>query len=128
MAQSDVSCGRRVEGYWRWFAVALFLLIPGDLVTTMGAAARFGFAAEANPLVRWLLEQGPGTLIAVNLVALVAAVYGFKGVMSGVREAPVPYDRYFERAVQGWLGLLVVAGLFVVANNLAVIAAGRSLV
>jgi hypothetical protein len=135
MSQVDVTQGgasgvtgdRRFRGYWTWFAAALFLLIPGDLATTMAAAAKYGFAAEANPFVRWLLAQGPATLILVNLLALVVAIYGFKGVISGVRQAPSPYDRYFERAVQGWLGLLLVAGLFIVSNNLAVVLLGRSL-
>lgn len=126
--QVDVAHERRLRGYWRWFGAALVLLIPGDLVTTMGAAARFGLEAEANPLVRWLLARSPAMLIAVNVLALVVAVYAFRGVISGVRQAPAPYDGYLERLVQGWLGLLLVAGLFVVTNNLAVLALGRSLI
>ncbi len=41
-----------MEEYWDWVAVALFLLVTVDMLTTMFAAAALGPVAEANPLMR----------------------------------------------------------------------------
>lgn len=107
--------------------MALFLLVTVDLLVTMGATAKYGVSAEANPLMQWLLVQSPLMLIGVNLVAIVIAVYAFEGVLEAVRLCPAPYDRYLEYGVELWLGLLLAAGFFIFANNFAVIVYGQSL-
>lgn len=117
----------RLEEYWDWFAVALFVLITVDMVTTMYAAWYVGPAAEANPLMRWALGQGLLTLTAVNLAATVLAVGGFSWLLRLLERTTPPYDRYVGRGVEAWLGLLISAGLFVFANNLSLIFHGRSL-
>lgn len=117
----------RVEEYWDWFAVALFLLITVDMFTTLGAAAEYGLAAEVNPIVVWLLRTSPYAFAAANLLAVVLAVYAFSGVLAAVERAPEPYSTYLTYAVELWLGLLIAVGLFVFANNILLIIHGESL-
>ena len=117
----------RLEEYWDWFAVALFVLITVDMLTTMYAAWYVGPAAEANPLMRWALGQGLLVLTAVNLAATVVAVGGFYVLMRLLRATEAPYDRWVGLTVEVWLGALIAAGLFVFANNLSLIVHGRSL-
>lgn len=117
----------RLEEYWDWFAVALFVLISVDMLTTINAAWYVGPAAEANPLMSWALGQGMLTLTAVNLAATVIAVGGFYWLMQLLATTRSPYDRYVGIGVEAWLGLLIAGGLFVFANNLYVIFHGRSL-
>jgi len=117
----------RIEEYWDWFAVALFLFIPVDMLTTLGAVTEYGVGAESNPVMRWLLTEGLGVLLLVNLAAIVTVAYGFSALVRRTALSPAPYDRYLERAVEAWLGLLVAAGLFVFANNLSVIVLGGSI-
>lgn len=117
----------RIAEYWDWVAVALFLLTTVDMVTTIYAAAAVGPGAESNPLVRWVLRQGPMAFAATNLVAVVLAVVFFYALVEMIRASPPPFDRYLALAVELWLGLLVAAGLLVFANNLVVIVFGLSL-
>lgn len=117
----------RISEYWDWFAVALFVLITVDMITTMYAAAHVGPAGEANPLMRWAIGQGIVVMTAVNLVATVLAVGVFYVLMRVFEDARTPWDRYIAVGVEMWLGLLIAGGLFVFANNLAVIVHGRSL-
>lgn len=128
MSQSDVPFENRVDEYWDWFSVSIFLLVSVDLLTTLGATAKYGLEAEANPFMVWLIAQGPLILIAINLLAVVGAVYAFSGVIEAVELAPAPYDRYLEVGVELWLGLLLAVGFFIFANNLAVIVWGQSLI
>ncbi|MDZ7849607.1 MAG: hypothetical protein U5K70_01925 [Halodesulfurarchaeum sp.] len=116
-----------IEEYWDWFAVALFVLITVDMITTVYAAWYVGPAAEANPLMRWALGQGMVTVTLVNLAATVVAVGGFALLMRLLRATDPPWDRFVALGVEAWLGLLIAGGLFVFANNLTVIVYGRSL-
>ena len=116
-----------IEEYWDWFAVALFVLITVDMITTVYAAWYVGSAAEANPLMRWALGQGMVTVTLVNLAATVVAVGGFALLMKLLKATDPPYDRYVAVSIQAWLGLLIAGGLAVFANNLTVIVYGRSL-
>lgn len=115
------------EDYWSWVAVALFLLITVDMLTTVFAAAAYGPALEANPLLRWALTEGPVAFVTVNLLAVVLAVGFFYALRQMLRQTPQPYRRPFARLVETWLGLLVVLGLVLLANNLAVVVLGASL-
>lgn len=118
---------RRIQEYWSWIAVALFLLVTVDLLTTIYAAAVVGVGAESNPIMRWLLRQSLPILVGVNLAAVVLVTVGFAGLMRMLRRTPRPYARYFALGIEVWLGLLLAAGLFVFANNLVVIVYGASL-
>lgn len=117
----------RHEEYWDWLSVALFLLVTVDLLTTFGAAARFGVGAEANPLVAALLAGPLWVLVAVNLVAVVVAATGFAGLLDLLRRTPPRLRSGFALTVELWLGLLVAGGLLVFANNLTVVVHGVSL-
>ncbi|MFB6132818.1 MAG: hypothetical protein ABEJ44_05370 [Halanaeroarchaeum sp.] len=116
-----------LEEYWDWFAVALFILITVDMVTTVYAAWYVDAAAEANPLMRWAIGRGMVTVTIVNLVATGVAVGGFNTLMQVVEATDPPYDRIVALGVEVWLGLIISGGLFVFANNLFVIVHGQSL-
>ncbi len=117
----------RVEEYWEWLAVALYLLTAVDLLTTLYAAAVVGVGYEQNPLVRWLLGRSVAALVGVNLVVVVAAAVGFRGVVATLERTPPRLRPYYTLVIEVWLGLLVAAGLGVFANNLSVIVLGQSL-
>ncbi|WP_152041265.1 hypothetical protein [Salinigranum salinum] len=115
------------DEYWDWLAVALFLLVTVDLLTTLGATARFGPGAEANPLVASLLAGPTWALVGANVLAVVAAAGGFSLVLRALAQASTRTRVLLAGAVETWLGLLVAAGLLVFANNLAVVVHGASL-
>ncbi|MFC6941861.1 DUF5658 family protein [Salinirubellus sp. GCM10025818] len=114
--------------YWDWVAVALFLLVTVDMLTTMFAAATLGAEAEANPLMRWALRRGTPTLVVVNVIVVVLATVFFYGLREMLGRTPDRYRRSFSLLVEAWLGLLVVVGLGVFANNLSVVVLGASFV
>jgi hypothetical protein len=126
MGREPVSSAR-IQEYWSWIAVTLFLLVTVDMLTTIFAAAVLGSAAEANPLMRWALEQGIGTLVAVNLVAVVLAVGFFYALLELLEQTPSPYQRGFALLIEAYLGVLLFAGLAVLANNLSVVILGSSI-
>lgn len=117
----------RVQEYWSWLAVALFLLTTVDMITTVYAAFQVGVAGEANPIVRWSLLRGPVAFMALNLIAVVSVTLLFDTVLSVLRQTPAPYHRYLAAGIEAWLGGLLAAGLLVFANNLSVIFFARSL-
>lgn len=127
MSQSSKPRATRIEEYWDWFAVALFLLVTVDLLTTVGATLKYGLEAEINPLIIWLFRQGLLTVVVAHLAVTVLAVSAFAGLVRTMKQASSPYDTYLEYAAEVWLGLLLLAGLVVFANNLSVIVLGRSL-
>jgi hypothetical protein len=117
----------RVEEYWDWVAVALFLLLAVDLLTTLAAARLVGAGAESNPLMRWLLGRGILVVVGAHLAVVVLVTGCFRLLVGRLRRTPSPANRYFALAIEGWLGFLVAVGLGVFANNLSVIVLGRSL-
>jgi len=127
MDKQEHATDARIEEYWSWFAVALFLLITVDLLTTFGATVKYGVSAEANPLMRWLLPQGALVVAVVHLIVVVAAVLSFSGVMTAVQRTPQRYRPALMRLVEVWLGLILTTGLFLFANNLSVVILGDSL-
>jgi len=127
MSRGEAVGPAHIEEYWEWFAVALFVLVTLDLVTTAGAVAKYGLDAEANPLFVWLIRQGPVALFGAHLVVVVLAAAAFAGVIHSLRQTAPPYDRYFAYFVEVWLGLLLAVGLFIIANNLSVVVLGNSL-
>lgn len=112
---------------WDWYAVALFLLIPIDLLTTVGAALSVGIEEEINPLMRWFLTQELSFIVLIHLIVVFLAVYGFWGVILAARRTLDPTDRYLTFMIEIWLGLLISFGLFIFANNMSVIVLGGSL-
>jgi hypothetical protein len=117
----------RITEYWSWVAVALYLLVTVDLLTTLYAAAAVGTEAEANPLVAWLIAQPVSVLVTVNLTTVVLVAAFFYGVMEMLRATPPRARPYFAGVIELWLGGLIAVGLFVFANNLSVIVLGRGL-
>lgn len=114
--------------YWDWFAMALFLLITLDMISSRYAAVAAGHASEANPIMRWVLQQDVVVLTTVNLLAGFIAVGSFYFLMALLDSTHPPYDRYLAWLIEIWLGVLIAGGLFVFANNIAVIVHGRSLI
>jgi len=119
---------RRHQEYWDWVAVALFLLLSVDLLTTVFAVKVAGVAGEANPIVAWAFERGMGWLLGINLLALLVLVALFHGLITLARRSPEPLDDVVALSFEVWIGGLIAAGLFVFANNLVVILEGRDLV
>jgi uncharacterized membrane protein len=124
---TDTRLQRRIEEYWGWIAVALFLLLSLDLLTTYFALATVGVEGEANPLMAWLLGQSLLVVVGVHLLVTVLAVGCFAELMRLYRRTDSRYRRTFGVVVELWLGLLVAAGLVVFANNLSVVVLSRSL-
>lgn len=110
-----------VQRWWYLFAVALFLLVPLDLFTTLLAVTKYGTVVEANPLMRWLLQQGLFAVIVANLAVVGIVVGLFHVAVHRLRQAPPAQHRSVALAVNVWVGILLVAGTVLVANNLAVI-------
>lgn len=119
---------RRRDEYWDWVAVALFLLLTVDLLTTVFAVKVAGVAGEANPIVAWAFERGMVWLLGINLLALLVLVALFHGLITLSRRSPDPLDDVVALSFEVWIGGLIAAGLFVFANNLVVILGGRDLV
>ena len=111
---------RRIRHWWSGFAVALFLLLPADLLTTLLTVATYGTAVEANPVMRWLLRQGLLELTLVHLAVLAVSVCSFHVVTEAVRDAPDAYRAPLVCGVDAWLTLAVAVGVALVANNLVV--------
>lgn len=125
---TETSLEPRFEEYWDWVAVALFLLLTVDLLTSMYAAGTVGLEHEANPLMAWLLAQSLGVVIIGQAVVLLVAAGLFYGLFELTRGLPRDYRGPVAVAVEVFLGLLVAVGLFVFANNLTLIVLGESLV
>jgi hypothetical protein len=118
---------QRLEEYWSWIAVALFLLLTVDLFTSLVAAAVVGLEYESNPIMVWLLGQSVWLIVAIHLGAVVLASVLFYGIIQLMRDTEPRIRRVMMRWFEVCLGLLVAAGLFVFANNLSVIVLGGSL-
>ena len=95
---------------------------------TMGATIVHGVQAETNPFMRWVLTQGLLVIIAVHVAILILAVSGFSMLLRYGEQLPGATQRRFRLSTELWLGLLIAVGLFVYANNLAVIVLGGSII
>lgn len=98
------------------------------MITTAYAAHLVGTHAEANPLIRWTLDTGVLAFTLANLLAVVLVTLLFDRVIRAVRTTPTPYDRYATLGIEVWLGGIIALGLFVFANNIAVIIHAQSLI
>jgi hypothetical protein len=120
MAGSALDIDRHVERWWFLFAVALFLLIPLDLFTTFLAITKHGTVVEANPVMRWLFEQGIVVVTVVNLFVAGLTVYMFHAALGRIRNAPPSYHSTLISVVHVWIAVLLVAGVVLTTNNLLV--------
>ena len=117
-----------MEEYWGWIAVALFLLITVDMLTSLFAAHHVGIEQEANPLMKWALEQGIAMVVAFNLLALGITgtlFYGLARTLDGTCDR---WKTLYARYIECFVAMLLAIGLFIFANNLSVVVLGRSLV
>lgn len=112
---------RHVEQWWHLFAVALFLLIPLDLLTTLLAVEKYGLGVEANPVMRGLIDQGLVVVLAVNLAVVLLAVALFHVAVVSLRQTPPAYHRAITMFVNAWVGVLIAIGALLVANNVVVL-------
>lgn len=111
----------RVAAIRHRLAAALVLLLAVDTATTLALARALGPRYEANPVVRWLLTEGPAFVVLANAAAGVAALVLFRAVLVRLARTPPPRDRYLAAVVDVWVGALLLAGVAVVANNLLVL-------
>lgn len=118
----------KIERYWDWIAVSLFLLTTVDMITTIYAVYIFGIDSEVNPLMEWVLRQGILFLGVINLFVVFAVVGIFYLIIEIFRSSPDKYKKYYSVCIEIWMGLLVSMGLFVFSNNLLVIFFKASLV
>lgn len=118
---------RRLAEYWRWVAVALFLLVTLDLLTSLYAAAEVGLSHESNPLMAWLLTQPLAVVVGIHILAATLATLFFYAIFEVIRRTTPTLQWVMMRSFEVYIGLLVAAGLFVVTNNLTVIVLQRSL-
>lgn len=121
MFSPGVEADDRVGRWWFWFAVALFLLLPLDLFTTLLAVGTYGIGVEANPIMRWLLQQGLVAVTIANLVVVGFVVYLFHVAIDRIQRVPPAYRSMVDPAISAWIGFLILAGLVLVANNLLVL-------
>ncbi|WP_246981805.1 hypothetical protein [Halorientalis marina] len=117
----------RIEEYWGWITVALFLLVTLYLLTSLYAAQVVGLEYESNPLMAWLLGQSLVAVITVHVAAVVLAAVFFYAIVELIRRTTPTLQWVMMRSLEIYLGLLIAVGLFVVANNLSVIVLRRSL-
>ncbi|WP_254861665.1 hypothetical protein [Halovivax gelatinilyticus] len=118
----------RYDEYWDWAAVALFLFVTLDLLTSLYATEAVGLEHELNPIMAWLLGESLYVIVTVHVFALVLAAAFFHALFTIVRDLPPAYRGPTALSVEIFLGLLVAAGFFVFANNLAVLIVGEGLV
>jgi hypothetical protein len=119
--------GDRIDEYWDWVAVALFLLITVDLLTSLYAAEVVGLEHETHPVMVWLLDQSLVMIVAVHIGVVILAVAGVAMLFGLIERSEHRSRRTLELLTEVYLGLLVAIGLFVFANNLSVIVLGRNL-
>lgn len=118
---SGVELDRYVPTWWLLFGAALFLLIPLDLLTTYAAISKHGMVVEANPLMRYLLEQGIVVVTVVNIVVVAVVTGMFHVALTRIQRAPERSHRALTHTVNLWVGVLLLAGIVLVTNNLLVV-------
>lgn len=110
--------------YWWWFAIGLVFLLGIDFATTVTAMSIHGLGAETNPLMRWLLGQGIVTTLMVNLAVLFLATLGFSRIVAIGRSLDGTVARRYRQCCSLWIASLVLVGLLICLNNIAVITIG----
>lgn len=121
MADTATDVELDVRQWWVLFGVALFLLVPLDLLTTLIAVATYGITVEANPVMRWLLQRGLLVTTVVNLIVVGVAVAMFHLAVERIRDVPPAERRVLAVGVDIWIAILIVGGGALVLNNLLII-------
>lgn len=116
----------RMNFYWHLAGVAIFLLVPVDMTTTMYAAFVYGTDAESNQIIAWALNEGPVVFAGINLVGGFLVALIFYGLLTHMKESTHP--RVLGHAYEVWVTILIGIGLFVAVNNLTVVFLGQSIV
>jgi hypothetical protein len=117
---------RRLNEYWYWFGLLLFLYISVDMALTMWAASAVGAEGEANPLMRWALSEGPAMLVLLNTVIATAGIF-FQRLLHGLlRSTDSDQQPLFALAIEFWLGIFIAGALLLAANNLSIIFFGEN--
>lgn len=106
---------------WVGFGVALFLLLVGDLLTTLWGTAILGPGVEANPLMRRILRLQVWMILGIHALVGAVAILGFAWVVRIEQHLDGPARRRYQRWYTRWVGVLIVCGVLVVANNLGII-------
>lgn len=109
------------RAYWLWFAVALLLLLWVDLATTVAAADHYGLEAEANPVMRGLLEAGISMTLAIHLLVFAVALAGFGVIVNIGRRLDNAAARHYRLCCLGWIGVLLIGGIGVTLNNVLLV-------
>lgn len=117
---NDGEMEKYVATWWVSFSLALFLLLPLDLLTTLFVVAEHGIVAEANPVMRFLLEHGLVAVTVANLLAGAVVVYLFHLAVDRFRRSSSSQRRVLVPIVTSWLLVLNLAGIVLIANNLSV--------
>jgi hypothetical protein len=125
--QRSKSQTHRVEEYWDWFTVALFLLLSVDLLTTFALISQHGLGGETNPIMVWLFSQGLLAVAGAHVVVAIVSTLLFSALVRMVQVTQPPYATPIEYLFELWLGLLLVAGIAIFSNNFAAIVHGQSL-
>lgn len=105
--------------HWRRFIVALVLLIWADLASTMAAARVLGLSAEANPVMRWLLAQDLAIVLLVHCIIFLVALGAFAGVVRIGLSLDGRRADWYRIGCSLWITGMIIVGLVVVLNNLA---------
>lgn len=124
MAVESRTDGNQITGWgncWLWFIVALVLLLWVDLATTLMAADVYGLTAEANPIMRGLLGAGLSITLLIHGIVFLLATIGFAVIVRIGQDLEDRRARRYRRCCLGWIGVLLVIGLVVAANNLALV-------
>ena len=109
------------EQCWIWFCAALVMLLWIDLATTVAAANLYGLEAEANPLMRSLLASGISITVAIHVILFGLAIAGFAVVVAIGRKVETNRRSWYRRFCFCWIMLLLLIGVLVVANNMALV-------
>lgn len=120
MTTATVDVDQYVGQWWFWFAVALLLLLPIDLLTTLVAVAEYGTIIEANPVMAWLLDHGLLAVTVANLLVGGLVVYMFHAAIGRFRRSPPSFQRPMIHMMNVWIGILLGVGIAVVTTNLRV--------
>lgn len=111
----------RVSLYWYLAGAISILLVPGDMLTTVFAAKKYGTGPEINPLTAWALESGWEVLVLINIIAVIGVFLLFYAMIKSI-EISSGRDKYIlSRMYEVWGGFLLLVGVFVITNNLAAI-------
>jgi len=112
----------RIQEYWDWIAVVLFLLLTVDMITSVYAAQLYGVQNESNPLMQVILQHSLPYIAMVHIGVLIIAGALFYGCIWFLRENKgTQHATLIAYLFEVWLAGLIVLGLAIFTNNLLMI-------